>query len=51
VERLDHPPRGGDELKTDGYRVAVRKTRQILVHEAYVEALDNVAADEQAPTK
>jgi putative hemolysin len=39
VERLDQPPRGGDELVGDNCRVLVRKTRQILVHEAYLEAL------------
>jgi putative hemolysin len=36
VERLGRPPRGGDEIKTDLHRVLVRKTRHILVQEAYV---------------
>ena len=35
-ERLGRPPRGGDELEADSCRIVVRKTRQILVQEAYL---------------
>ena len=34
VERLGRPPRGGDELETDGWQIRVRKTRHVLVQEA-----------------
>jgi putative hemolysin len=44
VERLDHP-RGGDDVKADGCRVLVRKTRHVHVHEAYVERLEPIEAD------
>lgn len=37
VERLDHPPRGGDEICENSYRVVVRKPRHTLVQEAYLE--------------
>jgi putative hemolysin len=37
VERLGRPPRGGDEIQAEGCRVVVRKTRHILVQEAYLE--------------
>ncbi len=40
-ERLRQPPRGGDEVTTENIRVVVRKTRQILVHEAYLERIEN----------
>jgi putative hemolysin len=36
VERLGRPPRGGDEVDTDGCRILVRKTRHTLVQEAYL---------------
>ncbi|MCR9291731.1 MAG: hemolysin family protein [bacterium] len=36
VERLGRPPQGGDEIREDGCRVVVRKTRQTLVQEAYL---------------
>ncbi len=39
AEQLGRPPRGGDEIKTDSYRVVVRRTRHILVHEAYICAI------------
>ena len=35
-ERLGRPPRGGDELQTDAYSILIRKTRHILVQEAYI---------------
>jgi putative hemolysin len=43
VERLEHPPKGGDELADDNCRVVVRKTRHIHVHEAYVEAIESAS--------
>jgi putative hemolysin len=36
VERLGRPPRGGDEIVEKTFRIMVRKTRQILVQEAYL---------------
>jgi putative hemolysin len=36
VERLGHPPRGGEEIEADGCRILVRKTRHTLVQEAYL---------------
>lgn len=37
IEHLDRPPRGGDEVITDTCRVLVRKTRHVLVQEAYLQ--------------
>jgi putative hemolysin len=36
VERLGHPPHGGEELQFDGCRIVVRKVRRTLVQEAFV---------------
>jgi putative hemolysin len=36
VERLGRPPRGGDEIDADSCRIVVRKTRHVLVQEAYL---------------
>lgn len=36
VERLGRPPRGGDVVENENCRVLVRKTRHILVQEAYI---------------
>jgi putative hemolysin len=41
VERLERPPRGGDEIIEPSFRILVRKTRQILVQEAYLERMGN----------
>ncbi|MFO1064198.1 MAG: hemolysin family protein [Pirellulales bacterium] len=37
TENLEHPPRGGDEILLDGASISVRKTRNILVQEAFVQ--------------
>jgi putative hemolysin len=50
VEHLGRPPRGGDEIMTDQVRVVVRKTRNILVQEAYLERLSPQQAQAQAAT-
>lgn len=39
TEHLEGPPRGGDEVRAGGARVLVRKTRQVLVQEAFVERI------------
>jgi putative hemolysin len=36
VEKLGRPPRGGEEVDTNGCRILVRKTRHTLVQEAYL---------------
>lgn len=36
AERLGRPPRGGDEIRVDNYRISVRKTRHVLVQEAFL---------------
>jgi putative hemolysin len=36
IERLGHPPHGGEELEADGCRIVVRKVRRTLVQEAFV---------------
>jgi putative hemolysin len=41
VERLGRPPRGGDEIRTDSFRLVVRKTRDVLVQEAFVSRTDD----------
>jgi putative hemolysin len=48
TEHLDNPPRGGDEVRADGCRVLVRKTRQVLVQEAFVERVKDEPAEETA---
>lgn len=40
VQRLGRPPRGGDEVHGDGYRILVRKTRHVLVQEAYLSPIE-----------
>jgi putative hemolysin len=40
AERLGRPPRGGDEVEADSWRIIVRKTRHILVQEAYLSRLE-----------
>lgn len=50
AEHLEHPPRGGDEIRTENYRIIVRKTRNILVQEAYVEqSRDHTAPASEPP--
>lgn len=39
VERLGRPPRGGDVIQTENCRVLVRKTRHILVQEAFISPI------------
>lgn len=46
VERLGRPPRSGDVVTTDDCRVDVRKTRGVLVQEAYLNRAD-AASPEQ----
>jgi putative hemolysin len=41
VERLGRPPRGGDEIVDKTFRIVVRKTRQILVQEAYLSQISD----------
>ncbi|MEZ6101740.1 MAG: hemolysin family protein [Pirellulaceae bacterium] len=36
VERLGRPPHGGDEIHTKQFNILVRKTRHVLVQEAYL---------------
>jgi putative hemolysin len=52
VDRLGRPPRGGDEIGADGCRVSVRKTRHVLVQEAFLEAIEaasSTGAEETPP--
>lgn len=44
VESLGRPPKGGDSIKSDCFQIVVRKTRNVLVQEAYLSA--NEATDE-----
>jgi putative hemolysin len=44
VESLGRPPRGGDSIKSDSWTIHVRKTRNVMVQEAYLSK--NEAADE-----
>jgi putative hemolysin len=41
VERLGRPPRGGDEIIDGSCRIVVRKTRHVLVQEAYLNRIDD----------
>ena len=51
VERLGHPPHGGDEVATDTCRILVRKVRHVLVQEAYLSKTSTAAAsDLPSPT-
>jgi len=36
VEHLGRPPRGGEELDTDGWRILIRKTRRALAQEVHL---------------
>ncbi len=48
VESLGRPPRGGDVVKTERCSIVVRKTRNVMVQEAYlsIEAAPPADADE-----
>jgi putative hemolysin len=39
VESLGRPPRGGDLIDTDYCNIVVRKTRNVMVQEAYLARL------------
>ncbi len=41
VERLGRPPQGGDEIESGAWRIVVRKTRDVLVQEAYLCRIEN----------
>lgn len=45
VERLGRPPRGGDTIEADTCHIIVRKTRHILVQEAYLHRIQRRTAD------
>lgn len=49
VERLGHPPRGGEEVEADGCRVMVRKVRNIHVQEAFLSQIEPVTDGESEP--
>jgi putative hemolysin len=49
TENLEHPPRGGDEIRTEDVLVNVRKTRKVLVQEAFIARLSNVLASHPKP--
>ncbi|MCA9114374.1 MAG: HlyC/CorC family transporter [Planctomycetaceae bacterium] len=51
VEHLDRPPRGGDELEEDDWRIAVRKVRHVLVQEAFLSRKNGPVAQLQAPSE
>ena len=36
VEHLGRPPRGGEEIDTDGWRILIRKTRRALAQEVHL---------------
>ncbi len=42
-ESLGRPPKGGDSVKTDRFQIIVRKTRNVLVLEAYLAANEATA--------
>ena len=44
VERLGRPPRGADEIQGDSCRIVVRKTRHVLVQEAYLRRIEDTGA-------
>lgn len=50
IERLGRPPRTGDEIRTDDLRIRVRRTRHILVQEAYIQRLSAEPAAEDEAT-
>jgi putative hemolysin len=50
VERLGRPPRGGDEIEADSCRVLVRKTRHVLVQEAYLCKVTGAGVVNDKPT-
>lgn len=41
VESLGRPPKGGDSIRTDSWQIVVRKTRNVMVLEAYISKLDS----------
>lgn len=49
AERLGRPPRGGDEVTTDACRVLVRKTRHVLVQEAYLDCHNDLEESGGSP--
>jgi putative hemolysin len=51
VERLGRPPRGGDEIKNDSCRISVRKTRHVLVQEAFLEMLGETHRETSGETQ
>jgi putative hemolysin len=40
-ESLGRPPKGGDSVKTDRFQIMVRKTRNVMVLEAYLAAIES----------
>lgn len=42
-ESLGRPPKGGDSIKTDRFQIIVRKTRNVMVLEAYLAANEATA--------
>lgn len=46
VEELKRPPKGGDEIATPQCVVSVRKVRHVLVQEAFLRKLDEVASED-----
>jgi putative hemolysin len=40
VESLGRPPKGGDAIKSDSCQIVVRKTRNVMVQEAYLSRTD-----------
>jgi putative hemolysin len=48
IERLGRPPRGGEELEVNDYRILVRKVRRTLVQEAFVSRQSDVENSEAA---
>ena len=40
VESLGRPPKGGDLIQIDNCRIVVRKTRNVMVQEAYLAAME-----------
>lgn len=41
-ESLGRPPKGGDLIKTDRCQIMVRKTRNVMVLEAYLSAMEKI---------
>lgn len=49
VEYLGRPPRGGDEILSDGADILVRKVRNVLVQEAYVRRHEDDSVSRAEP--